>query len=72
MRDLPRDIDADAVIAIGQYLDDHGANSPVSIREAIPTLRRSAATNLSDEALLQLVVEMCATRRLSVLFDGRP
>ena len=71
MRALPRDIDADAVIAIGQYLDEQAPGAPLSIRDAIPALRRCAAASLSEEALLELIVEMCATRRISVLFDGQ-
>lgn len=70
MRVLPPDIDADAVIAIGSYLDAHGSSTPVSIRVAMQEVRRRVQTAMSDQALEELLVEMCSTRRLSVLFDG--
>lgn len=70
MRDLPPDIDADAVIAIGSYLDTHGWSTPVAISTAIPAVRHRVDTNLSDQALQELIVEMCSSRRLAVLFDA--
>ena len=70
MRDLPRDIDADAVIAIGYYLDAHGWSTPVAISIAIPAVRRRVETALSDQSLQELIVEMCSSRRLAVLFDA--
>jgi len=70
MRDLPHDIDADAVIAIGCYLDRHGWSTPVAISSAIPAVRLRVETDLSDQALQELIVEMCCSRRLAVLFDA--
>jgi hypothetical protein len=70
MRDLPHDIDADAVIAIGYYLDAHGWSTPVAISIAIPAVRRRVETALSDQSLQELIVEMCSSRRLAVLFDA--
>jgi hypothetical protein len=71
MRHLPRDIDVDAVIAIGRYLDDHGSSRPVSVHGALSSLRRDLNTQLSDASIEELLVEMCASRKLPVLFDRR-
>ena len=71
MRALPQDIDVEAVIAIGRYLDDHGSGRPVSIHGALTALRSGLDTQLSDASLEELLVEMCASRKLSVLFDRR-
>jgi hypothetical protein len=70
MQVLPRTIDADAVIAIGRYLDEHAKSAPVSIKDELPALR-PLATALADQELLLLVVEMCGTRNLAVLFNER-
>ena len=40
MRELPFDIDADAVIEVGRYLDDHAKTTAVSIYEALRVIRR--------------------------------
>ncbi len=71
MRALPQDIDVEAVIAIGRYLDDHGSGRPVSIQGALSSLRHRLSTQLSDASLEELLVEMCASRKLSILFDRR-
>jgi hypothetical protein len=71
MRALPQDIDVEAVIAIGRYLDDHGSGRPVSIHGALVSLRQALATQLSDASLEELLVEMCSSRKLAVLFDRR-
>jgi hypothetical protein len=42
MRSLPRDMDVEAVIAVGRYLDDQGSARPVSIHGALTTLRRGS------------------------------
>lgn len=71
MRALPQDIDVEAVMAIGRYLDDHGSARPVSVHLALGSLRQGTDTQLSDAALEELLVEMCASRKLAVLFDRR-
>ena len=71
MRALPRDVDVEAVIAVGRYLDDQGSARPVSIHLALAALRGEIETQLSDAALEELLVEMCASRKLAVLFDRR-
>ena len=71
MRALPPDIDVDAVIAIGRYLDDHGSSRPVSVHGALSALRRDLNTQLSDASIEELLVEMCASRKLAVLLDRR-
>jgi hypothetical protein len=71
MRALPQDIDVEAVMAIGHYLDDHGSGRPVSIHGALSSLRCRLETPLSDASLEELLVEMCASRKLAVLFDRR-
>ncbi|WP_421917039.1 hypothetical protein [Mesorhizobium sp.] len=71
MRSLPRDIDVDAVLEIGAYLDDQAHNVPVSIRAAVAEVRRRLKTDLSDHDLEELIVESASTRRLSLLLDSR-
>ena len=71
MRRLPQDIDVEAVLAIGRYLDDHGEARPVSVHHALAALRQRIDTQLSDAALEELLVEMCASRKLAMLFDRR-
>ena len=71
MRALPPDIDVEAVIAIGRYLDGHGTSRPVSIHGALALLRRELSTQLSDASIEELLVEMCSSRKLAVLFDRR-
>jgi hypothetical protein len=71
MRALPYDVDAEAVIALGRYLDDHGPSTPVSVLGTIAVVRERAATTLSDEEIEELLVEMCSSRRLFVVFDAR-
>ncbi|TPK61154.1 hypothetical protein FJ930_27885 [Mesorhizobium sp. B2-4-15] len=69
MRDLPTNVDVDAVIAVGQYLDDHSKTTPVSISDAIRVIRKRAKTRLSDFDLEQLIVESAGTRHLGLLLD---
>lgn len=71
MRALPQDIDVEAVIAISRYLDDHGSSRPVSVHGALSALRRNLSTRLSDASIEELLVEMCASRKLAVLLDRR-
>ncbi|PSJ61851.1 hypothetical protein [Kumtagia ephedrae] len=70
MKDLPADIDADAVITIGRYLDDHGRSAPVSLGIAIPEVRALVSTRLSNKAIEELLVQMAATRGMAVLLDN--
>ncbi|TIR17083.1 MAG: hypothetical protein E5X33_26905 [Mesorhizobium sp.] len=70
MKDLPRNVDADAVIAIGQYLDDHSKITPVSVSDAIRVVRKLAITRLSDFDLEELIIESAGARHLSVLLDS--
>lgn len=71
MRSLPRNIDVDAVLEIGAYLDDQAHNVPVSMRRAIAAVRRRLKTDLTDHELEELIVESASTRRLSLLLDSR-
>ncbi len=70
MKDLPKNIDADAVIAIGQYLDDHSKITPVSLSDAIRVIRKLVATSLSDFDLEKLIIESAGARHLSVLLHS--
>ena len=54
MRALPQDIDVEAVMAIGRYLDDHGSGRPVSIHGALSSLRHRLESQLSDASLEEL------------------
>ena len=69
MRKLPFGTDADLVIEIGSYLDGHGKCMPVSIVGAKAVLRERLPRRVPKRELERLLVEMCSTRGLSVLFD---
>ncbi|UVK52899.1 hypothetical protein DBIPINDM_006339 [Mesorhizobium sp. AR02] len=71
MRELPFDIDADAVIEVGRYLDDHAKTTAVSIYEALRVIRRSVNNaRVGDIGLEELIVESAATRKLALLLDN--
>ncbi|MET2832230.1 hypothetical protein [Mesorhizobium shangrilense] len=72
MRELPRNIDADVVLAIGEMLDDHARMASVSLAAAVTHIRKLQQTALSDDEVEQLVVEMAGSRGLAVKFDRRP
>jgi hypothetical protein len=70
LRELPASTNAELVFEIGRYLDGHGKSTPVSMFGARAVLRgRLPRAITDDDELLQLLVEMCATRGLSLLFD---
>ncbi|UVK47560.1 hypothetical protein BPNPMPFG_003347 [Mesorhizobium sp. AR07] len=69
MRELPRNIDADVVLAIGHQLDDHAKMTPVSIAAAIADLRKAVKTKLTNDEIELLLVEMAGARGLSVKLD---
>ena len=70
MRDLPIDVDADAVIAVGRYLDDHAKTTAVSISEALRVIRRRVnKSRVGDSGLEELIVEGAAARKLALLLD---
>jgi len=71
MRPLPRNVDADAVLAIGAYLDDQAHSVPISIRGSIDEVRKRTGTSLSDHQLEELVIESAAARGLALLLDVR-
>ncbi|AZO62000.1 hypothetical protein EOA75_11280 [Mesorhizobium sp. M1A.F.Ca.IN.022.07.1.1] len=72
MRELPPNVDADVVIEVGRYLDDHAKTTAVSISDAIRVVRRRApATRASELWLEELIVESAGTRQLAVLLDNR-
>ncbi|MER9140058.1 hypothetical protein NKI20_28040 [Mesorhizobium sp. M0830] len=71
MRDLPKNVDADAVIEIGRYLDDQGKGAPVSIADAIRIVRKTAGTKLTAVELEELILECAAARHLAVVLDSR-
>lgn len=71
MRELPLEIDADAVIAVGQYLDDHAKTTAVSISDALRVIRRRTSTvQVGDLWLEELIIEGAAFTRLAVLLDS--
>jgi hypothetical protein len=70
VRELAKNIDADLVLAVARYLDDHGRSTPVSLGVAIPEIRNRQSTRLSNKALEELILQMAATRGLSVLLDN--
>ena len=71
MRELPSDVDADAVIQVGRYLDDHAKSTAVSISEALRIVRRRVPTSsVGDTWLEELIVESAATRHLAILLDN--
>jgi hypothetical protein len=67
MRELPSDVDADAVIEVGRYLDNHAKTTAVSVSEA----RRVNGSRISDCGLEELILESAATRHLAILMDNR-
>jgi hypothetical protein len=69
LRELPTKTDAEVVFEIGRYLDQHGKSTPVSMFGARAVLRDRLPRAVPDNELQQLLVEMCATRGLSLLFD---
>lgn len=69
MRQLPRSTDPDLVIEIGSYLDSHGRSMPVSIVGAKAILKERLHHTPSKRVLERLLVEMCSTRGLSIIFD---
>ncbi|QND60571.1 hypothetical protein [Mesorhizobium huakuii] len=71
MRELPFDIDADAVIEVGRYLDDHAKTTAVSISEALRVIRRRVnKSRAGDSGLEELIVESAAARKLALLLDN--
>jgi hypothetical protein len=71
MRELPFDIDADAVSEVGRYLDDHAKTTAVSISEALRVIRRRVNNSrVGDIGLEELIVESAATRKLALLLDN--
>ena len=71
MRDLPIDVDADVVIAVGRYLDDHAKTTAVSISEALRVIRRGVnKSRVGDMWLEELIVESAAARKLAILLDN--
>ncbi|MBZ9797732.1 hypothetical protein [Mesorhizobium sp. ES1-4] len=69
MRELPRNVDADAVIEIGRYLDDQAKLAPISLSQAIEAVRKLVETKLTDFDLEELILESAAARRLALLLD---
>jgi hypothetical protein len=72
MRELPSDVDADAVIEVGRYLDDCAKFTAVSVSEALRVIRRHInSSQISDIGLEELILESAATRHLAILLDSR-
>ena len=69
LRKLPTATDAELVFEIGRYLDGHGKSMPVSMVGARAVLRERVAHGVRKRDLDRLLVEMCATRGLAVIFD---
>ena len=71
MRELPSNIDADVVIEVGRYLDDHAKNTAVSVSEALRVIRRRLnGSPISDSGLEELIMESAASRHLGILLDN--
>lgn len=69
MHTLPRNIDADVVLAIGRMLDDHAKLASVSIADSVEQIRGDQTTSLTDFEIEELVIEMAGSRGLAVLLD---
>lgn len=69
MRELPRNIDADAVIEISKLLDDHPHLVPVPVHQLAVLVRQRVKTGLPNQAIEELIVEMATTRQLAMAFD---
>jgi hypothetical protein len=72
VRELPRDIDADVVIEIDRLLDEQAKAAPVPVHKLAARIRQKVETGLSDLSIVELIVEMAATRGLAMLFDLPP
>jgi len=71
MRQLPFDIDADSVIEVGRYLDDHAKTTAVSMSEALRVIRRRVnIARVGDSRLEELILESAANRKLALLLDN--
>jgi hypothetical protein len=71
VRELPSNIDADAVIEVGRYLDDHAKTTAVSISDALRVVRRRVnGSPISDSGLEELILESAAARHLAILLDN--
>ena len=71
MRELPPNVDADVVIEVGRYLDDHAKNTAVSVSDALRVIRRRVnGSPISDSGLEELNMESAATRHLAILLDN--
>jgi hypothetical protein len=71
MRELPSNVDADAVIQVGRYLDEHAKTTPVSISEALRVVRRRInGSPIGDLWLEELIIESAANRQLAILLDN--
>ena len=72
MRELRSYVDADAVLEICRYLDDHAKTTPVSISDALRVVRRRInGSPITDSGLEELIVESAVTRHLAILLDNR-
>lgn len=69
MRELPNNVDADVVIEIGRYLDDHGRGTAVSMSLASSAIRRRVKTSMNRLELEQLIMESAAARQMAMLLD---
>jgi hypothetical protein len=71
MRELPFDIDADAVIEVCRYLDDHAKTTPVSMSDALRVIRlRMKGSPFEESGLEELIMESAAPRHLAILLDN--
>ncbi|WP_192248353.1 hypothetical protein [Mesorhizobium caraganae] len=71
MRELPFDVDADAVIEVGRRLDGHATTTAVSVSEALRVIRRRVnKSRVGDNGLEELIVESAAARKLALLLDN--
>ena len=69
MRELPKNIDADVVIEISKLLDDQPHVVPVQVHQLAVLVRQRVKTDLPDQAIEELIVEMATTRQLAMAFD---
>jgi hypothetical protein len=56
--------------AWGHYLDEHGKGMPVSMFGARAVFQERLPQQVAEKELQQLLVEMCASRGLALLFDA--
>jgi hypothetical protein len=71
MQELQSNVDADAVIEVGRYLDHHAKITAASVSEALRVIRRRVnKSRVGDIGLEELIMESAAARQLALLLDN--